>query len=154
MLSQDDVFNNFMYDPDNGVMQRVDGKICNTLNNGYYRTNIGNKSYYVHQLAWLFVYGYMPKVIDHINMNKTDNRIFNLRNVNHHTNMKNKTLETRNKSGVNGVFQDFCGKFKASIGVNGKTVHIGMFASKVMAYEARLDANIKYGFTKGHGHER
>ena len=62
------------------------------------------KSYRLHRLIWLLVYGYFPEnVIDHINKDKTDNRIENLREVSQRCNLRNGRLRKNSLSGVKGV---------------------------------------------------
>ena len=70
---------------------------------GYVVIGIDNKRYYAHRLAWLYVYGYMPKLIDHINGHGLDNRLCNLRECTQIENMKNTSKPSTNKSGYKGV---------------------------------------------------
>lgn len=80
------------------------GALSGSLCDGRYRTVVINKKrYYVHRLIWLMHYGYMPKEIDHINRNKLDNRIENLREVTRSENILNTKISVRNKSGIKGV---------------------------------------------------
>jgi hypothetical protein len=78
------------------------GKDCH----GYSSICIDYKSYFAHRLAWLYVYGYMPKLIDHINLNKSDNRIINLREATVSQNSCNSKIRVDNVSGIKGVSWD------------------------------------------------
>lgn len=66
---------------------------------GYWRVYINGKGYYLHRLVWLYHKGTLPiNEIDHINRNKSDNRIENLRDISHKDNqswMIGKTLYDR-----------------------------------------------------------
>ncbi|WP_422109091.1 HNH endonuclease [Xenorhabdus bovienii] len=55
------------------------------------------------RIAWLYVYGFMPKIIDHINRIRNGNRITNLRECDFSENARNRKIQTNNKSGINGV---------------------------------------------------
>lgn len=70
---------------------------------GYFTAHFKGKVYYVHRLIWKMVNGVDPIQIDHINMNKQDNRISNLREVNRSQNMCNTRKHRDNTSGVKGV---------------------------------------------------
>ena len=74
---------------------------------GYIRIMINYNEYLAHRLAWVYTYGDFPEgkqpFIDHINGNPLDNRIINLRVSSGGENMKNKKMDSRNKSGVTGV---------------------------------------------------
>src|SRR3990167_1974171 len=58
------------------------GSVAGCLDDrGYITVRIKRRAYRAHRLAWFITYGYWPKEIDHINRDKTDNRIENLRDT-------------------------------------------------------------------------
>lgn len=67
-------------------------------NEGYVYIGINGKLYAAHRLAFLYVYGYLPPLIDHIDRNKNNNAIENLRGVDHSENRKNTDAVNRNYS--------------------------------------------------------
>lgn len=75
--------------------------------------------------------------IDHINGNKLDNRRCNLRQASRTQNILNRPMQTNNKTGFKGVHYDRsrC-KFKADIGINGKSKFIGRFNTAIEAAKA------------------
>lgn len=120
---------------------------------GYKQGTILKKKYLAHRVAWALHYGFWPSgEIDHINGNKVDNRIDNLRDVNHRENGLNQKLKSNNKSGVNGVLWDkSIGKWSARIMVDGK-LHILLNTSSFEeACNARREADLKYKFHENHG---
>ena len=155
MITQKELKKKFHYDFKTGLLTRLStGNIFSVPDNvGYFSVDINKKKYRVHRLAWLYVYGEMPKEqIDHINHDKTDNRICNLREVSNTENRRNMSLDKRNKNGITGI--DFYKKTKlwrACIRANGKHKHLGYFKNKVDAILARKKAEIKYGFHENHG---
>jgi len=105
-----------------------------------------------HRVIWAICNGAWPEgVIDHINGNTSDNRLENIRDVTQSENMKNiKTLVT-NTSGFRGVcWQAASGKWMAYIDA-GKRYHIGLFAEKAHAIDARNRAEAHHGFHENHG---
>ena len=93
------------------------------------------------------VLGKQPKGvhIDHINRDRTDNRIQNLRVCTSQQNQANTVARINNKSGYKGVYADKgSGKYRASITFNKKTIKLGYFKDAKLAYEAYKDAAIKY----------
>jgi hypothetical protein len=112
---------------------------------GYVRLTIDNKKYLAHRLAWLYVYGVIPKYIDHINRIASDNRICNLREATHSENMCNRKIHSNNKSSIKNV--GFCKKtekWRVKINVNNKKIHIGYFDDLEFADLAATEARNKY----------
>ena len=93
--------------------------------------------------------------IDHRDQDKDNNRFDNLRDVTRQVNSRNHRIQNRNKTGVTGVFYEAKRrKYRASIRVNYKTIHLGRFDSIEDAAKARAAANLKYGFSPNHGIKR
>jgi len=112
----------------------------------YLHISIFNKNYLAHRLAWLYVYGEMPKnMIDHINGIKDDNRIENLRDIIKKTNNQNqKIAHKRSKSKILGVdWKESHKKWCARISVNNKKKHLGYFDTAENAHQAYLEAKRK-----------
>lgn len=115
---------------------------------GYIRIRVDRTLYLAHRLAWLYHYGTFPEQeIDHINRNKLDNSIGNLRDVCRSTNNRNKDTQSNNSSGVAGVsFDKKRNRWRANIGVDGKVVSLGYFVEFHEAVNARKNAEVLYGF--------
>lgn len=125
---------------------------CNL--NGYRVIRLHGRTLYAHRLAWLYMYGKWPDPeIDHINHNRNDNRINNLREVTHKDNNRNHSINKSNKSGVSGLDWDR-GAWRARINMSGVPIHLGRFQDKQDAIDALKEARNKYGFHPNHGKER
>ena len=107
------------------------GAEAGTINRwGYRAICFGGKCLMAHRLAWLYVYGEWPKnEIDHINGDKTDNRIENLRDVTRAINAQNiRAARIDSASKVLGVsWNKERHKWIASIVTNGKQSYLGAF---------------------------
>jgi len=80
----------------------------------------------VHQLAWLLHYGeWPPEQIDHVNGNRTDNRIANLRLASNRDNARNMSLRVDSATGVTGVVLIPGSRYRAQISVDGKNIYLG-----------------------------
>lgn len=151
----------FRYDAETGVIfWRVNKKRARkgcqagtVMLVGYILIRLDGQRYYAHRLAWLLHYGEWPKnQIDHIDQNKGNNKITNLRDVDAQTNMRNARLNIRNTSGVMGVYMDdTCGRWGARIRINEKFIWLGFFDDWFDAVCARKAADYKYGFHPNHG---
>lgn len=139
------------YDPETGFFvwkQRfgkrgVPGKRAGTVDfNGYVVITINKKRHKAHRLAWLWMHGAWPEIaIDHINGERTDNRISNLREANWSENQHNRRLQRNNKSGYPGVSWDrHACKWRAGIRVNALSQNLGGYDTKEEAYAAHLKA--------------
>jgi len=106
----------------------------------YIQITINKKIYFAHRLAWFYIYGYFPENgIDHINKNKSDNRIKNLRVVSNQCNMRNTGNPKNNTSGIKGVCWDKRGKqWQSQIKMNQKSCFLGIYKSFINAVCARL----------------
>lgn len=98
------------YNPDTGIFTwkkspsnavKKDDIAGAITNNGYIRISIRGKNAFAHRLAWLWYHKEIDK-IDHINHNRADNRLINLRSVSHTENQKNQT-KGWGKSGFMGI---------------------------------------------------
>jgi hypothetical protein len=154
-LDVNQLFDFLNYDPETGVfIWKVNtarsGKIGNIAGNvncrGYRSIWINGLQFYAHRLAWAMSHGEWPTLdVDHINQNKSDNRICNLRNASRSENMFNRGKNKNNTSGVKGV--SFCkdtNTWVSRIMVNRKTIHVGRFADKHDALRAYLDKAKEY----------
>lgn len=96
-----------------------------------------------------------PEQIDHVNGDRLDNRICNLRAATNHENLKNRSLLRTNKSGVTGVYRESCtNRWRASIDNHGKTIRLGRYHCIAHAARVRKEAERKYGFHENHGRKR
>lgn len=95
-----------------------------------------------HRLAWLYVFGAWPEGdIDHINGNRSDNRIANLRECSRGENLQNTRLRKDNTSGYPGVsFSKSKNRWISRIRVDGKRIWVGTFSDPDSAYNAYLKA--------------
>lgn len=106
-----------------------------------------------HRVIWALVYGEWPEgEIDHINGDKHDNRLSNLRLVSHAENMKNQVRYRNNATGLTGVsVHKATGKYVAQISNAGKRRHLGLFDDAQEAHAAYLRAKADLGFSERHG---
>jgi hypothetical protein len=119
------------------------GDIAGCKNNeGYLQIKIDKRNHRAHRLAWLHTFGSWPTgQIDHINGQRSDNRIANLRSVTHSVNQQNRKFAQRsNKStGLMGVSR-YGNGFRARIKLDGKSRNIGTFDTPELANAAYLSA--------------
>lgn len=131
------------------------GSIAGTVNaGGYIQLKVNGRFYYAHRIIWEMHNGQIPDdmEIDHINHNKADNRIENLRLVRHETNTKNAPKYKNNTSGVTGVsWYKRDKKWLAQIMVDGNYIRLGLFDNFEAAVAVRKEAELRYGFHKNHG---
>jgi len=120
---------------------------------GYAVGNIADKQLSAHRVAWALEYGEWPNGdIDHINGNRSDNRIENLRVVCKAENNRNMRKPKTNTSGVVGVsFDKKSKKWHSYIHVNNKRKTLGYFADFDGAVNARKCAEQELNYHPNHG---
>lgn len=164
MPSQKYLRANFRYEETTGTLirttapaqrVRVGDKVGWIGKDGYYHACFLSRMQLVHRVIWVYHYGYIPKgkEIDHINQNRTDNRLSNLRLVSRTENNRNHRLHDTNTSGHVGVARKR-NKWRAYITVGGKQINLGTFNTKRDAISARCAAQSSFGFSKLHGKEK
>jgi hypothetical protein len=127
------------YDPETGVFARrvsVSGRrraggVGSIERDGYIRITICRHRFPAHRLAWFYQTGEWPGAdIDHVNGDRADNRLCNLREATRSRNCMNARMPANNTSGFKGVIWDrYKRKWRADIKLNGKNKTLGLFAS-------------------------
>jgi hypothetical protein len=132
---------------------RFSGKEFGHVHRSGYRMGMINYVHYLaHRIVWKMAHGEDPQVIDHINGDKLDNRICNLRSGTYQDNMRNQKLRKSNNSGVTGVsWHKSHKKWRACIGSHGTRVDLGCFDEFEEAVFARKQAEIKLNYHNNHG---
>jgi hypothetical protein len=137
----------FTYNPETGKIYGTSGKeITNKRNDNYIQLKIKKDKIYfllAHHYAWYWVYGNVEfEMLDHINRDKSDNRICNLRIVNNSLNSQNQD--------VKGYCWDKSrNKWVSRISIEGNNINLGRYDTEEEARQAYLSAKLKYhpGFT-------
>lgn len=120
------------------------GGLCQT--HGYIFVHVvGYGGFRGHRLAWKMHYGTEPpREIDHINRNRADNRISNLRAATREENTLNKSLYASNKSGYRGVcYKPANKKWVAQITRRNQRIYLGLFSTPEEASEAYNAARLR-----------
>lgn len=125
------------YDPETGLLhrkkhsrgQKYESPTHLNSCNGYLRINCEGRLYQAHRVIWLLHHGYWPEnLIDHINNNRSDNRIINLREVSNTCNIRNCPVQKNSTSGITGVSPSKQYKrWEVYIKVNYKRFNLGFF---------------------------
>ena len=152
-MKHEQLISDISYNPETGEFHWISArpKVKVGMKAGYLKKNKGyiyieyqGKAYSAHRLAWFYVYKKFPtEYIDHINRDKADNRIINLREATHGQNKANS--KTINKNGLKGVsklpwMKDNGKCWQAQIKHNKKQIYLGCFYTKEEAHEAYCKA--------------
>ena len=152
------------YNPDTGIftwikprkgarLNHVAGSLRTTdKTRGYIYIKFKDALYRANRLAYYMHHGIDPleKLVDHIDGDKSNNKINNLRLATHLDNQKNRKLQINSTSGQTGVCRKRQG-WVSYISVDKKRIHLGFFADKEDAVQARIEAEKKYFGEFRHG---
>lgn len=126
-----------------GLRNKLGRKVGSLNKNGYVYFSLKKKRYLLHRVVFFLHNGYFPKIVDHKNGVRSDNRIENLREADASKNQMNRKVSYGKRFGIKGVY-DARGKFNASIHLNGKKVHLGNFETKEEAKAAYDKAALEH----------
>lgn len=160
MLTQSELKSKLTYDPLTGIFTWLVGSFkdkqagCvsgNLPDDGYWIIRINKKTYQAHRLVYLYVYGEFPNgLLDHIDRNRINNKLNNLRPATDALNSKNQTIYKNNSTGYHGVTAH--GKhWRARINIDGHKVHLGVFDTIEEAAHKRREVELQLGFSITHG---
>jgi hypothetical protein len=158
MITQQELKELLHYNPETGIFtwkvsparQVFSGDIAGTKRkDGYIQIKVKNKLILSHRLAWIYMYGYLPKYIDHINGQRDDNRIINIREVSNQQNSLNSKISKNNTSGIKGVYWDKSrNKWTVRLSIDGKCKFFKRFddidLAKLVIEEVRNKYHGKY----------
>jgi hypothetical protein len=111
------------------------------------QVSVMGRIYRAHRIIWEMMIGEIPHglEIDHIDCDPWNNKLGNLRLCNRSENMMNRRTPKHNTSGYKGVsWQSYYKEWRVQIKTGGRTIHIGMYATKELAAEAYASAAEKY----------
>ena len=122
-------------------------------NKGYRQVKINGVKHQEHRLAWLMRHGAFPDdQIDHVDGDPLNQSSQNLRVVGTQDNARNMKRSRANSSGHTGVsWHKATNKWTATIKVDGKSIHLGLFGALRDAAFVRKAAERKYGYHANHG---
>lgn len=153
MLTQERLKEFFNYNLEDGLFTRLKyagnsakGTVVGTHHaDGYLSMEIDKKGYLLHRLAWLYIHGELPIIqIDHIDGNRANNKLSNLREATTFENAQNRKTPSNNSSGYLGVyFKVTQNKWCAKIDVNNRRHYLGMFDSALEASVAYVEAKLR-----------
>jgi len=154
MISHQELLEVMDYDPITGIFiwkkcrkPQLNGKpVGYSCRKGYLLTEVANQKYFLHKLAWYYVTGSYPTgIIDHIDTDKTNNKINNLREATINQNVWNMSISRRNTSGVKGISYDpQRKKWRATLMVDRKEVLHKRFDLLSDAEDAIREAREKF----------
>ena len=146
-ISHDYVLSAFDYEDGNLIRKtgRVNeiGQVAGCLHKGkgYIHVKIKAKAFKAHRLVFLYHHGYLPECVDHIDGDKTNNKIENLRAATKEENCHNQKIRSTNKSGYKGVkWVEHCKKWQVEVCKNYKQLRFGMYEDVELAGLVAIEA--------------
>ncbi len=145
-VTQEELQRRFTYHPDGYVISNRTGRRAGyTDAHGYRVICFGKRHYREHRIVWALFNGAWPSsFVDHIDRNRSNNRIENLREVPIEGNARNRTLQCNNASGFSGVFYRVNrDRWVARVNSDGRRITVGMHFRRAEDAAAARAAYIK-----------
>ena len=153
------------YCPESGVFtwltnrgrnHSIKGSVAGVIKqpSGYRCIRLHGQAFLAHRLAMFYVNGFWPEdLIDHINGDRLDNRMSNLRICSKAQNIRNSKMKRTNRCGLKGVhWHKPTGKWRASITVDRKNISLGLYTNPEEAHAAyTAAADLMHGEFANHG---
>lgn len=161
-LTQIELKNLFNYDPSGTFIRRSTGKIVPKIlakGQRYLRVFVKGKARSLHRVIFCWHHGYFPDVIDHINNDKLDNRIENLRKATQANNCLNRKHHGQSKSPYKNVYSQTyrtisgpIEQWSVNVTINGKRKYFGSYDDIEFANLVAIEVRDKYhGAFVNHG---
>ena len=131
----------------------IAGYIDSSVSSGYRKICFNGSTYGAHRIIWIMVYGSAPQgEIDHVDGDRSNNAIKNLRDVSKSSNQKNAKLRSNNSTGIMGVHKlKIGGSYQVTIAKSGKRSYIGTYRDFFEACCVRKSLELKHGYHANHG---
>lgn len=147
MITHKELLERLEYNPETGIFKRKiptrgfrKGSVAGWHGERYVEIRLLDRSYLAHRLAWFYVHGVFPEYqIDHVDGDKTNNRITNLREATGSENLMNYGATIRSTTGHRGVFKSGKSTWRARAMLYGKRIDLGSFDSIDRANQAYLE---------------
>ena len=123
----------------------IAGHLCKST--GYEKITFNRRGFKSHRVIWALVHGEWPELeVDHINGDRSDNKISNLRLASHVENIRNMKTRKNKKCVLKGVtpYKNQTNKFVAQIRIDGKQQKLGVFSTEQEAHNAYCDVAAKF----------
>jgi hypothetical protein len=118
-----------LYWKNDNKAKKIKGNVAGYIKkNGYVGIRYMGNLYLAHRLIYLYHHGNLPKFLDHINLDKCDNRIENLRPCTRNENQRNHAIKITNTSGYKNItWHKKNKKWQVSFDVNSKKLYLGCY---------------------------
>lgn len=121
------------------------GDVVGTICNKYLVVTIKKKPYKLHRIIFYMHFGYLPKILDHVDGDTRNNRIENLRSATNQENQRNKKQHKNNSSGYKNVtFNARNKKWQVGLMINKRYKYFGLFEDIELADLVATEARNKY----------
>ena len=146
MVTQERLKELFDYQ-DGTFIRRKNGMsiVANFGNKRYLRVYVDNKPYSLHRMIYLWHHGHLPKTLDHIDGDRANNKIENLREATQQQNCLNRKHHSNSKSPYKNVYwHQAMNKWTVVMQVDGSRKQLGYYDNVELADLIAMEARNKF----------